>query len=160
MNLFNIQQNYLTLAEQLCEGELTPELSEALAINEAELKEKAVNYGYVIKQMRYEVDAIDSEIKRLQELKKRNVNAIERMESAISGAMRMYEIEKIDSSFIKLSFRKSESVEVVNEGQLLAEYTTTNTTTTPNKVAIKDAIKEGKEVDGAILVTKFNLQIK
>ena len=160
MNLFNITQNYLTLAEQLGEGELTPDLEQALIINEAELKEKAVNYGYAIKQMEHEANAIDTEIKRLQALKKRATTSIERMETAISNAMQLYGIDKVDSSFIKLSFRKSESVEVINEAQLTEQFTTTKTTVTPNKVAIKEALKAGEVVEGAVLVTNLNLQIK
>jgi replicative superfamily II helicase len=163
MNLFNIQQQYLSLANELSEGELTPELEQALIINETELKEKAVNYAYVIKQLGYEVNAVAEEIKRLQDLKKRNEKAIERMETAISKAMQLYGIDKVDSSFIKLSFRKSESVEIVNEAQLAQlsdDFMTIKTTRTPNKVKIKDALKAGEVVEGAVLVTNFNLQIK
>lgn len=160
MNLFNITQNYLTLANQLSEGELTPEIEAELQINESQLQEKAVNYGYAIKQMEHNSNAIDSEIKRLQELKKRNEKAIERMETAISNAMQLYGIDKVDSSFIKLSFRKSESVEIVNESQLSVAYVTFKTTQTPNKTAIKEAIKRGEVVEGAVLSTNFNLQIK
>ena len=160
MNLFNIQQQYLSLANQLSEGEVTSELEQELAINESQLQEKAVNYGYVIKQLGHEVNAVNEEIKRLTDIKKRNEKAIERMETAISNAMQLYGIEKVDSSFLKLSFRKSESVEIVNEAQLAPEYLTTKTTTTPNKVAIKSAIQSGVEVEGAVLSTNFNLQIK
>lgn len=160
MNLFNIQQQYLSLAHQLSEGEVTPELEQELIINQEQLQEKAVNYGYVIKQLGHEVNAVDIEIKRLQDIKKRNEKAIERMETAISNAMQLYGIEKVDSSFLKLSFRKSESVEIVNDAQLSPQYTTTKTTITPNKVAIKEALKRGEVVEGAILVTNQNLQIK
>lgn len=160
MNLFNIQQQYLSLAHQLSEGEVTPELEQELIINQEQLQEKAVNYGYVIKQLGHEVNAVDIEIKRLQDIKKRNEKAIERMETAISNAMQLYGIEKVDSSFLKLSFRKSESVEIVNEAQLLPEFTTTKTTVTPNKVAIKESLKRGEVVEGAVLLTNYNLQIK
>lgn len=162
MNLFNIQQQYLHIASELCanDGELTQELIDALEVNQEQLQEKAVNYGYVIKQLGHEVNAVDIEIKRLQDIKKRNEKAIERMETAISNAMQLYGIEKVDSSFLKLSFRKSESVEIVNEAQLLPEFTTTKTTVTPNKVAIKESLKRGEVVEGAVLLTNYNLQIK
>ena len=160
MNLFNIKQEYLALAHQLSEGEVTPELEQALIINEAQLQEKATNYGYVIKNFEYEVDAIDNEIKRLKELKERRERAIDRMKQSVTNAMQLYGIEKVESSFLKLSFRKSESVEVINEAQLLPEFTTTKVTTTPNKTAIKEAIKRGEVVEGAVLVTNQNLQIR
>jgi len=160
MNLFNIQQQYLSLANQLSEGELTPEIEAELQINESQLQEKAINYGYAIKQMEHNSNAIDIEIKRLQELKKRNEKAIERMETAISNAMQLYGIDKVESSFLKLSFRKSESVEVFNENELQAIYFTEKYTRTPDKTAIKKAIKEGNLVMGAHLIENQNLQIK
>ena len=122
MNLFNIQQQYLSLAEQLGEGELTPELEQALQINETELKEKAVNYGFVIRGYEYNNTCIDNEIKRLQELKKRNTNVVNRLENSISEAMKLYGIEKVESPTLKLSFRKSESTEIVNEAQIDALF--------------------------------------
>ena len=160
MNLFNIQQQYLSLAEQISEGELTPELEQALQINETELKEKAVNYGFVIRGYEYNNTCIDNEIKRLQELKKRNTNVVNRLENSISEAMKLYGIEKVESPTLKLSFRKSESTEIVNEAQIDDKFMTIKTTVTPNKTAIKEAIKNGEVVEGAVLVTNFNLQIK
>lgn len=160
MNLFNITQNYLTLANQLSEGELTPKIEAELIINESQLQEKAVNYGYVIKQLGHEVNAVNEEIKRLTELKKRNEKAIERMETAISNAMQLYGIEKVDSSFLKLSFRKSESVEVINEEQISMQFKKYKEVVSIDKISIKEALKRGDVVEGAILVTNQNLQIK
>ena len=162
MNLYQIQQQYLHIASELCsnDGELTQELNDALVINETELKEKAVNYGYVIKQLGHEVNAVNEEIKRLTELKKRNEKAIERMETAISNAMQLYGIEKVDSSFLKLSFRKSESVEVINEEQISMQFKKYKEVVSIDKISIKDALKRGEVVEGAILVTNQNLQIK
>jgi len=97
---------------------------------------------------------------RLKELKERREKAIDRMKQSVTNAMQLYGIEKVESSFLKLSFRKSESVEVINEAQLLPEFTTTKVTTTPNKTAIKEAIKRGEVVEGAVLVTNQNLQIR
>ena len=162
MNLYQIENEYLQLSEMLIEseGELTPELEQALEINGNNLKNKAVNYGYVIKQMEGNVDLIDAEIKRLQAMKKARVNAAEQLKETIKAAMLMYDLNTIEIPTLKLSFRKSESVEVINEAQLTEQFTTTKTTVTPNKVAIKEAIKNGEVVDGAVLVTNFNLQIK
>ena len=162
MKLYQIENEYLQLSEMLIEseGELTPELEQALEINGNNLKNKAVNYGYVIKQMEGNVDLIDAEIKRLQAMKKSRVNAAELLKETIKTAMLMYDLNTIEIPTLKLSFRKSESVEVINEAQLTEQFTTTKTTVTPNKVAIKEAIKNGEVVEGAVLVTNLNLQIK
>jgi hypothetical protein len=162
MNIFKIQQQYVSIINQVieAEGELSEELIQAIEINETDLKEKAVNYGYAIRMFEFDNTIVDEEIKRLQALKKLNNKKAEWLERTISNAMQQFGIEKVESPTLKLSFRKSESVEIVNEAQLTEQFTTTKTTVTPNKTAIKEAIKNGEVVEGAILVTNFNLQIR
>jgi hypothetical protein len=160
MNLFNIKQEYINLVNTIIDnnGELSPELSQALAINETELKEKAINYGYVIRSFEYENDIIDAEIKRLKALKEQKEKAIQKLKDAVSDAMNLYSIEKVESPALKLSFRKSESVEISEN--LDKRFMIEKVTLQPDKVAIKEAIKKGEQVEGAVLVINQNLQIK
>ena len=160
MNLFNIKQEYINLVNTIIDnnGELSPELSQALAINETELKEKAINYGYVIRSFEYENDIIDAEIKRLKALKEQKEKAIQKLKDAVSDAMNLYGIEKVESPALKLSFRKSESVEISEN--LDKRFMIEKVTLQPDKVAIKEAIKKGEQVDGAVLIINQNLQIK
>ena len=162
MNIFKIQQQYVSIINQVIEadGELSEELIQAIEINETDLKEKAVNYGYAIRMFEFDNTIVDEEIKRLQEIKKKNNKKAEWLERTISNAMQQFGIEKVESPTLKLSFRKSESTEVINEAQIDDKFMTIKTTKTPNKTAIKDAIKSGEVVEGAVLVTNFNLQIK
>lgn len=160
MNLFNIKQEYINLVNTIIDnnGELSPELSQALAINETELKEKAINYGYVIRSFEYENDIIDAEIKRLKALKEQKEKAIQKLKDAVSDAMNLYGIEKVESPALKLSFRKSESIKISEN--LDKRFMIEKVTLQPDKVAIKEAIKKGEQVDGAVLVINQNLQIK
>ena len=158
MNLYNIKSEYLAIAQELTEGELTPELEQALMITEANLQEKAINYGYVIKSFESEVDIIDEEIKRLNALKKARINAVEKLKNNISDAMQLFGILEVKAPTFKMNFRKSESVEIY-EG-LDKEFILEKVSYQPDKIAIKNAIKEGRTVNGASIVTNFNLQIK
>lgn len=158
MNLYNIKQEYLAIAQELAEGELTPELEQSLIITEANLQEKAINYGYVIKNFESEVDIIDEEIKRLNALKKARVNAVDKLKNNISDAMQLFGILEVKAPTFKMNFRKSESVEIY-EG-LSQEYITEKISYQPDKIAIKNAIKEGKTVNGAGIIINYNLQIK
>lgn len=160
MNLFKIKQEYINLVNTIIDnnGELSPELSQALAINESELKEKAINYGYVIKSFEYENDIIDAEIKRLKAIKEQKEKAIDRLKDAVKDAMNLYGIEKVDSPALKLSFRKSESVEISEN--LDKRFMIEKVTYQPDKVAIKEAIKNGETIEGAVLLINQNLQIK
>lgn len=159
-SLYIISREALEIASQLEEGELTPELENQLAISQAELQHKAANYGYVIKSLDEDLTAIDEEIKRLQGLKKVKSNAIDRLKDAVKSAMEIYGIEKVETPTLKLSFRKSETVEIVNESQIPSEFKTSKVVESIDKVAIKKAIKEGQTVTGAIIQENNNLQIK
>lgn len=158
MNLYNIKQEYLQIAQELTDGELTPELESQLAITQENLQEKAINYGYVIKNFESEVDIIDEEIKRLNALKKSRVNAVDRLKQNISDAMQLFGILEVKAPTFKMNFRKSESVEIF-EG-LDQKYITEKVSYQPDKIAIKKAIQEGETVNGAAIITNFNLQIK
>ena len=142
------------------EGELTPEVEGQLAIAQTDLQTKGCGYGYVIMANEHTVDAIDAEIKRLSDKKKYLSNATERLKTAVSDAMQRFGFEKIETATIKLSFRKSESVEIVDPALIPEEFLVAKTTYTPDKAAIKSVIKDGGEVYGAVLLQKKNLQIK
>ena len=158
MNLFNIKQEYLAIANELTDGELTPELEQALIITQENLQEKAINYGYVIKNFESEVDIIEEEIKRLNALKKARINAVDKLKNNISDAMQLFGITEVKAPTFKMNFRKSESVEV---SDLLDQTDIVEKVSyQPDKIAIKNAIKEGKTVNGAALIINYNLQIK
>jgi hypothetical protein len=161
-SIYKIQNEFqLIIAEVINnEGEITPELETALTINKEQLQSKAVDYCYVIKQLDYDCEQIDNEIARLNKLKKVRANLVDRLKNTVSSAMQLFEVEKIETPLIKLSFRNSESVEITNESQLDACFIVTKTVTTPDKKAIKDAIKNGVLVCGATISYNKNLQIK
>jgi hypothetical protein len=162
LSIFNIEQNYNKLAEQLIDndGELTSELSEQLAITEEQLQNKSVAYSFVIKEMDADVDIIDSEIKRLQAAKKQREKASEYLKERIKHAMDLFQIEEIKTPLVKINFRKSESVEVNDVNQLPAAYKVVKVTEQADKAAIKAALKDGVEVTGCRIETHRNLQIK
>lgn len=162
LSLYNIEQNYLNLVENLIEngGELTPELETELAITKQDLQNKGVCYGFIVKELEGNIDLIDLEIKRLNALKKPLVNSIDRLKNNLSQAMQMFEVTELKTPLLKINFRKSESVEIEDIGLLDSNFIKTTITKTADKIAIKDAIKSGENVQGAVLVTNQNLQIK
>ena len=151
--LFKITEQARELSQALIEGELTPEMVSALIINQNELQEKSINYVYAIRSIEYELEAIDSEIKRLQSLKTSRTNAIERMKSAVLDAMDIYGIDKIETPTMKLSVRLNPpSVELVNEYQIPDIFKKEKVTVSIDKTAIKEAIESGLEVQGAVTI--------
>jgi hypothetical protein len=51
-------------------------------------------------------------------------------------------------------------VEIISEEQLADEYKVTKVTTAPDKIRIKESIKSGKDVEGAVIRENYSLQIK
>jgi hypothetical protein len=160
LSLYQIEAEYQQLAAQLMDDELTPELETALSINKENLQNKAVNYGFVLKQFDAEVDIINAEIERLKTLKERRTKGIDKLKQTLSLAMQLYGIEKIETPIMKISFRQSESVEVDNVALLNQKFVIQKVTVSPDKAAIKKAIQAGEEVTGAFIQINQNLQIK
>lgn len=139
-------------------GEIKEEVQNQLALTQQNLQAKAIDYGYLIKSLDDESSLYAKEIKRLQERKKQLDNLKDKLENNLSNAMQEFGIVDIKQKTLHLSFRKSESVEIVDVDLLADEYK--NITITPNKTLIKQAIKRGEIVGGARIVEKQNLQIK
>jgi hypothetical protein len=160
-SLFNISAEALEIVSALEEtGELTPGIEALLKINQNEIQEKSFSYGYIVKTIEGDITIIDEEIKRLQALKRAKNNIVDRMKEAVINALHIYGLEKISSPTLTLSVRRSESVEIISEEQLADEYKVTKVTTAPDKIRIKEAIKSGKDVEGAVIRENYSLQIK
>lgn len=160
MNLYELTTEAIELASILENEELTPELEERLKINQNELQAKSINYAKLIRNIEAENEMLDNEIKRLKAMKEARERNLDRLKSNVLAAMQAAGVEKIESPIFKLSVRRSEAVEVSMVELLPDEFTTIKTTVNPNKVAIKNAIKEGKSVTGATIVENYSLQIK
>lgn len=160
MNLYEISTKAREISFALETGELTPELENELIINQTDLQNKATNYGYVIKSFEDDIEAIDNEMKRLKALKDAKTKAIDRLKSSVLDALHLYRIENIKTPTLSLSIRRSESVEVDSLESLPDYLKNEKVTVTPDKVAIKNAIKKGENISGARIVENFNLQIK
>jgi len=162
LNLFQIEQQYMVLAASIIDngGECSDEQIEALQINKTDLETKARSYGYVVLDLESEVKQIDAQIKRLSAMKSARNKTIDRLKETVSKAMQLFEISEVKTATLKINFRKSESVEIDNLDLLDATYKVEKVSVTANKVKIKEDIKAGISVTGAILQVNQNLQIK
>lgn len=159
-SLYRISQEQQALNELLfeAEGELTPELEEALAINEANLTVKAENYATSMAMFAASVEAAKAERKRLDAYIKRAENAQERMKVALATALDTFGHDKLEVGTYRISFRKSEAVIVEDELSIPAEYIILERKI--NKTQLKADLKAGKKVNGATLEARRNIQIR
>lgn len=161
-SIYNISYDHQVLMQQIedSEGEITPEIGEQLAINEKELQEKAVSYGYVMKQYDFEIDQINAEIERLGKLASQKTKIKEELKTRIADAMIKFNIQKIDHANLKLSFRKSNALVINQDAHIPVEYIKTKEVETIDKAGLKKAVEEGQEFEGIWIIENQNLQIK
>jgi hypothetical protein len=162
IKLYEIEAQYILLAQSIIDngGEVTHEQEQALQINKTDLEAKARGYGFIIKDIEHECDVIDSEIDRLKAMKTARVNTAERLKQRVSDAMQLFDVDEIKTPTLKLNFRKSESVDVLDLSLLDKRFIVTKVSESADKKAIKEAIKAGESVQGATISTNLNLQIK
>ena len=119
-----------------------------------ESKLKQVNYS------NSRIEWIKSEIERLQKLQETEEKHLEKAKKSIDWIMKATWTDKLETSLNNLSYRKSESVSILDENSIPSEYWKVKEVKTVDKIMIKEAIKSWKEVTGASIETKQNLQIK
>lgn len=160
--LYGITAELNAILAQLEElgGEITPEIENALAINEEQFAAKAVDYGHAILNLKAMATAAKAEKDRLASLQKFYENAQKRLTDALSTAMQVFGQDKVENATMRLSLRHTTATEVDDIDQLPAEFKTTKVEVVADKTAIKKAIQGGEDVPGAHLVENISLQIK
>jgi len=156
ISLYQLTDAYQKLSDYI---EDDTELDQYLGSLNEQIENKVDSIVKFRQELLVTSEAIDSEIKRLTDLKKKRERLAERLKENISRSMLEHNIEKLDTGLFKLSFLKGESV-LADDTQLDEKYIVTKITKQADKVAIKKALKAGEEVSGASLELKQNLQIK
>lgn len=141
----------------------TGEVIDIEKLNELQLERdtKIENVACWIKDLKAEAEAIKAEKQALAERQKVAENKVESLKKWLAYALNG---EKFKTAKCAVSFRKSESVEVTDAGikSLMKEHDEllTYKAPEPNKTAIKQALKDGLNVDGVQLVQKTSTIIK
>lgn len=159
-SLFQINDELLMLINEIEEagGEVTTDQEIALQIRREELTSKSLNYVHYIKKLERDLELVKVYKEQLDSFKTRKENIIKRLKESLLVAVENF--GDIEADIFKISTRKSEAVEIVDEGKIPMPYFRTKTIVEFDKVKIKEAIKEGKEVPGASLKQNKNLSIK
>ena len=122
---------------------------------------KLENVACWIKDLKAEAEALKNEKQALAERQKVAENKAESLKKWLAYALQG---EKFKTPKCAISFRKSEAVEVTDEGlnNLMKEHDEllTYKAPEPNKTAIKQALKDGLSVEGVQLVQNISTIIK
>ena len=125
-----------------------------------DFRSKAENVAQYIKELGYRAEALKREEQTLSERRKSAERKAEYLKDYLSLCMDIVGQNKLETDKCKISFRRSESVNITDFDKLPEEYKRTKTVVEADKTAIKDALKTGADVIGAELVEKQNIQIK
>jgi hypothetical protein len=150
-------ENQIEKAAADNDGEIPDTLMQALI--EAQMKNivTITNLCKYIKSIDYFSEACKAEEARIAELRKRAEKRKEAIYKYITPVVARD--GKIMAGTFQLSTRKSESVEI-DEGADITGYKIIKQVETPDKTAIKNALKKGAVIHGARLIEHDNLQIK
>lgn len=145
-------------------GEVNDEIIEELAIRRENFQYKAEAYSKFILKLESEAEQAAAEIKRIQALKKAKENTVLRLRESLLAALMVFTeedakgIRRYETPLAKLSTRKSQAVQVLDENVLPAEFWVIKKEV--SKSTISQAIKDGAEVPGAQLKENVSLSIR
>lgn len=154
MNIYEINKEIMDCID-LETGEIID--FEKLQELKIERNTKIENVALWIKNLIAESEAIKEEMKSLSERKERKDKKVEQLKEFLSSVL---ENQKFETARVAISYRKSSSLNIIDEAKINKQYIKEVTTTSIDKMAIKEAIKLGQAVEGAEIVEKQNIQIK
>lgn len=152
MNLYEINQEIMS-----CWDEETGEILDVQKFDALQLalEDKLEATGCYIKNLEAEAAALKAEEQAFAARRKRAENKAASLKNYLAGYLQGCPFETLR---VKVSFRKSESLEVSESAVIPEEYLKYSVDV--NKADLKAAVKSGLVLDGVQLVQKQNIQIK
>ncbi|HEM5060398.1 TPA: siphovirus Gp157 family protein [Streptococcus suis] len=123
-----------------------------------QFEEKVENTVKVIKNKEAEKKQLKEEIDRLTARHKSIDNDITRLKTGLQGAFEITGHEKVKTLLFTVSLANNQPSVVVDEDLLPKKYFIQ--TLKPDKTAIKELLKAGKKVKGAVLQESRSLRIR
>ncbi|HFI0645644.1 TPA: siphovirus Gp157 family protein [Streptococcus suis] len=123
-----------------------------------QFEEKVENTVKVIKNKEAEKKQLKEEIDRLTARHKSIDNDITRLKTGLQGAFEITGHDKVKTLLFTVSLAKNQPSVVVDEELLPKKYFVQKLT--PDKTTIKELLKAGKKVKGAVLQESRSLRIR
>lgn len=122
-----------------------------------ERDEKVENIALYYKNLLADAEAYKAEKNAFAEREKRAANKAENLKRYLENELQGKAFKTVKAD---ISYRKSTSVNILDETKLPKEFIVEKITTAPDKKAIAEKLKAGEEIAGAELNTNQNIQIK
>jgi len=167
MTTYNIKSEFFAIQELIETEEFnedTGELIDNSEVIQALLKEiegerdsKADSICYLIKQAKDTQDTLKAEVDRLNARKTMFINQEKRLKDLLDYFLGG---EKLKTDKFTIGYRSSQSVHIIDESLIPAEYLYVKETFTPDKKKIKEALAEFENVPGAEIVVNKTIGVK
>ena len=145
------------------ESELTDEQKETLCAYLDELGDqeqaKVDAFALFVRIETARAEALKAEAARLASKARTAANRIAFLKSRYLDAMQRNGLQNVRGQVYALSVRATDVVTITNEVMLPKRFVVEKTTIMPDKMAIKDALKKGEDIPGAILDKSYSLRV-
>jgi hypothetical protein len=166
MKLYELTNDYLALLDAIDNGEIPEEaIADTLEAITEEIESKADSIACVLKNLDADIIAIKAEEVRLAERRKAKEKSYERIKQYLSETLQAAGLDKIETARNKITFRKSESVEIDEDAFIIwaqknRDDLLTYSAPKVNKTEVKKSLKNGDSIVGAELRINSNIQLK
>lgn len=138
-------------------GEINEEMYDKLNQLNIDRDNKIENCILYAKSLKADGESIEEEAKALIERAKQKFNKAERILGYVEFTLNGAEFE---TAKCRVTYRPSQTVEIVNESAIPDKYLKVTTTSRPDRMAIKKVLKDGGLVPGTVLVDHKRMQVK
>jgi len=167
MKTYEIKSEFFAIQELLENEEFNEETGELIDNSEAiqsllseiedERDSKADNIAYLIKEANDTELSLKAEIDRLNERKKMFIRQQDSLKELLNFLLAG---EKLKTDKFTYSYRNSQTVHIIDESLIPAEFLNVKETFTPDKKRIKEALSNFDEVAGAEIIVKKSLSVR
>lgn len=158
--LFNLSDQYKQVLELIQENGEEQVLTDTLESINDSIEAKADGYIAVSKTLEAENDAIDVEIKRLQERKKINQNGIERLKTTLLEAMEFTGKTKFKTELHNYSIRNNAPSLQINDDTKIPKQFYVEQKPKLDKRELLKFVKNNGEIDGVELKRSKSLGVR
>lgn len=153
MTLYEIERAILEAVDTETGEIINEEMLDSLLM---EKEQKIEGIALWIKNLTAEASALKAEKEAFAKRQKVAENKVESLKRYLTNALQG---EKFQTTKVSIGFRSSESVEITDITKIPDDYLRYKDPEA-DKTAIKQMIKDGYQIDGAVLVRKQSIQIK
>lgn len=125
-----------------------------------ELENKSSNIVKYIRNLSLEIEVISQEENRLTAIRKQKEKKVNSLKSYLTGILTNLEKNKVETDLGTLGLRKSVAVAIDNIDLIPKKYIQKKIDLVPDKRALQELLKQGKNIKGVHLEERYSLQVR